>query len=337
VIKVFAWVVLLAAMAAFGFGVYHFAGLLRTDNKHPVRPTAAAAPTLPGTVYVAQDGALYRLREGRFTQITDDAGWSEPAASPSGDELVAVKRVGQYSDLYLLTDMGRVLRQLTHHQAQQVEANHWSFFPRFSPDGTRVFYSYDNKDPGSYEVDLSIFSIGVDGQGAHQWTNPNAYTGGDVSPVPLKNGGLIYAKYSIDEKSQVHSQVWIQARAGWAGAPLTPAADDCGSPAVSSDEKTIAMVCRRGQLQNADVVVATLNEATYSIGPATTLVRGQLAAAPVFSPDGQTIAFLAPVAPGGGFQLWSVAAAPGRSGATAHALTSNVGLDSTAPPVWMNP
>jgi Tol biopolymer transport system component len=334
VIKALTWTVLIAAMAAFGFGVYHFAGLLRTQNQHVMRPTSAPAPSLPGTMYVAQDGALYRLQGGRFKQITDDAGWSEPAASPAGDELVAVKRVGNYSDLYLLSSGGRVLRQLTHHRSGLVEANHWSFFPRFSPDGKQIFYSYDAKYVGSYEVDLTIFSIGVDTQAVEQWTIPNAYTGGDVNPVPLKNGGLVYTKYSIDDQSQVHSQVWIQAHAGSDGVALTQPADNCGTPAVSADEETIVMICRRGQLQDGDVVIATLNESTHSIGPMTTLVHGQLAAAPVFSPDGQTIAFLAPIAPGGAFQLWTVPAAPGRGGATARALTSNVGLDSTASPVW---
>ena len=334
-IKALTFAVLVAAMAAFGFGVYHVAGMFKTDNTRVVRPTAVAAPSLPGTMYFAQDGALYRLNGGRFTQLTSNAGWTEPAVSPDGSELVAVRRTGNYSDLYLLSSSGRVVSQLTHHQAAAAEANHWSFFPRFSPDGTAVFYSYDDKVPGSYEVDLSIFSIGVETHTVVQWTNPNAYTGGDVNPVPLKDGGLIYAKYSIDDQSQVHSQVWMQSRAGSDGVALTQPGDNCGSPAVSADEKTIAMICRRGDLQTADVVVASLDEANYSIGPATTVVHGQLAAAPVFSPDGKTIAFLAPVAPGGTFQLWTVGDASGPGAQpNARALTSNVGFDSTASPVW---
>lgn len=36
------------------------------------------------------------------------------------------------------------------------------------------------------------------------------------------------------------------------------------------------------------------------------LVKGELVASPAFSPDASTIAYLAPVAPGAAFHLWTV-------------------------------
>jgi len=333
VTKALTYAVLLVAMAAFGFGVYRAATLLKTDGGHVVKPSATTAPSLPGTMYVAQDGALYRLKDGQFTQITDSAGWTEPAASPDGSQLVAVRRLGNYSDLYLLTSTGRIERQLTHHQAHTVEANHWSFFPRFSADGTQVFYSYDAKVVGTYQVDLAVFAMSLDDGSVVQWTTPNAYTGGDVNPLPLKGGGLIYTKYSIDDQSQVHGQLWFQAQPATDGAALTQPADNCGAPAVSANGTLIAMVCRHSDLQSADVVVERL-AADGTLGAPTTLVHGQLAAAPVFSPDGKTVAFLAPVVTGGAFQLWTVPVDASKAPSQAHALTSNVGLDSSASPVW---
>jgi Tol biopolymer transport system component len=337
VTRILTYAVLLAAMVAFGFGVYHAASLLRSDGSHVVRPSSTTAPPLPGTMYVAQDGALYRFKDGQFTQITSDAGWTQPTASPDGSQLVVVKRVGDYSDLYLLASNGRVEAQLTQHRSKQVEANHWSFYPRFSPDGKWVFYSYDAKDPfQTYKVDLAIFAIAVDGSGVVQWTNPNPYTGGDVDPVPLKSGALLYTKFSIDEKSQVHSQVWIAARPGSPGIALTPPDQNCGAPAVSPDETQIATICRQSQVQSTDVVVASLDTGAYTIGPETTLVTGRLAASPAFSPDGKTIAFLAPVDAGGAFQLWTVAvSASGAQPPTSRPLTQTVGLDATAAPVWV--
>ena len=166
-----------------------------------------------------------------------------------------------------------------------------------------------------------------------QWSTPNAYTGGDVNPVPLKGGGLIYTKYSIDDQSQVHGQVWFQASAGADGVALTKAADNCGAPAVSADDTMIAMVCRHNDLQSADVVVEHLST-NGTLETPTTLVQGQLAAAPVFSPDDKTLAFLAPVETGGAFQLWTVPVESAKP-SPAHALTSNVGLDSSAAPVWV--
>jgi Tol biopolymer transport system component len=328
------YAVLLVAMIAFGFGVYRAATLLKTDSTHVVKPSATSAPSLPGTLVVAQDGALYRLRDGQFTQITDSAGWTEPAASPDGSQLVAVRRIGNFSDLYLLTSTGRIERQLTHHHAGPAEANHWSFFPRFSADGTQVFYSYDAKVVGSYQVDLAIFAMSLEDGTVVQWTTPNAFTGGDVNPIPLKGGGLIYTKYSIDDQSQVHGQVWFQARPATDGVALTQPADNCGAPAVSADGTLIAMVCRHSDLQSADVVVESLG-ADGTPGAPKTLVQGQLATAPVFSPDGKTVAFLAPVVPGGAFQLWTVPVDASKAASQARAVTSNVGLDSTAAPVWV--
>jgi len=335
-VKVVTYTLLLLAMVAFGFGVYRVAGVLKTDSGRVVKPSSTTAPALSGTMYFAQQGALYRFKDGSFTQITDDAGWTQPSVSADGSQLVAVMRHENYSDVYLLAANGRILEQLTHHQAQQVEANHWSFLPRLSSDRTRVFYSYDAKDPfATYQVDLAIFALADDGSGSVvQWTVPNPYTGGDVDPLPLRSGGLIYTKYSIDEKSQVHSQVWFAARPGQPGQALTQPEENCSQPALSPDEKTLAMICRHDQLQSTDLVMAQLNEANLTLGPESVLVHGQLSASPVFSPDGQTIAFLAPVQPGEAFQLWTVPAAASSSPSAAHPITQNLGLDSSAPPAW---
>ena len=335
--KAVSYSLLILAMVAFGFGVYRVAGVLKTDSGRVVRPSSTTAPALPGTMYVAQQGALYRFKDGAFTQITDDAGWTQVAASSDGSRLVAVMRRENYSDVYLLASNGRIIQQLAHHQAQQAEANHWSFLPRFSADRSQVFYSYDAKDPwATYRVDLAIFALADDGSGAAvQWTVPNDYTGGDVDALPLQGGGLIYTKYSIDDKSQVHSQVWYSARPGQPGRALTQPDDNCLQPALSPDGKTLAMICRRDQLQSTDLVIAQLAGTNLTLGPESVLVHGQLSASPVFSPDGHTIAFLAPVQPGEAFQLWTVPAAATSSPSAAHPITQNLGLDSSAPPAWI--
>lgn len=333
--KALAYVVLLVAMAGFGFGVYRVAGLLKTDASGVVKPTSTNAQALPGTMYVAQHGAIYRFKNGSFTQITGEAGWTEPAVSPDGSHLVAVRRFLDYSDVYVLNTNGMVVLQLTHHSASRVEANHWSFFPRFSADGSSVFYSYDAKDPyATYRVDLAIFALADDGSGsAVQWTVPNGYTGGDADPVPLRGGALIYTKYSIDDKAQVHSQVWVVTRPGLPGTSLTRPEENCGQPAVSPDESMLAMICRQDSLQTTELVVANLDLGTMTIGPETALAKDQLAATPVFAPDGKTIVFLAPVRPGEPFQLWTVPAALPAAVAP-HPVTRNIGLDSTAAPAW---
>ena len=333
--KAVTYLVLLLAMCAFGFGVYRAAGALKSDGTHVERPSSTYAQALPGKLFLAQGGAIYRFQNGTFTQITDDKGWTQPSSSPDGTQLVAVQRHQNYSDIFLLTDSGRVVHQLTHLESSQVEGNHWAFFPRFSPDGTHIYFAYDDKVSGTYEVDLSVFATSADGSGRDVvWTVPNQYTGGDTDPVPLRDGGLVYTKYSIDDKGAVHSQVWATTRAGAAGSPLTQPTDDCAQPALSTDQKSIAMICRHGELQSTQLVLATFDPVTYTLGSETILMQGQLAASPTFSPDGQTIAFLAPVQQGGAFQLWTVPASTSPSPSGARPITQNVGLDATAPPVW---
>jgi len=325
---------LLVAMLAFGFGVYQAAEHMRAVRTDVRRPTEVSAPSIPGTLYVVQNGAIYRLQKGAFKQITDESGWMQPSAAPN-NQLVAVRRQGDYSDMYLLSDAGAAVEQLTHDESKTaVASNHWVFYPRFTPDGKSVFYSFDPKDIyGSYKVDLTIFASHIDARSrAIVWTIPNAYTGGDVSPVPLRDGALIYTKYSIDDASQVHSQIWIQRRAGSPGLALTPLNMGCSQPAVSADETAIVMVCDRGSNQHSDLVIAPLDESAPAIGAPTTLVGEQLVASPVFSPDGKTVAFLAPDTAGGHFQLWSVAAA---GTAPAKKVTDNLDLDPDSAPVWL--
>lgn len=324
---------LVLAMLAFGVGVYHTAGYFKADHTVVHRPNEITVAPLPGTMYVVQSGAVYRFQHGTFTQITSEDGWLQPAAAPSG-QLVVVRRKNNLSDLYVLSAGGRQVGQLTSNAASSsVEGNHWSFYPRYSPDGATLFYDYDVKDPfNPYHVDLAIFGTDPASGRAVQWTSPNEYTGGDVDPVPLRGGGLIYTKYSIDDSFKVHAQVWIQKRLRSGGQALTAPELGCGQAALSADEKLIAMVCTRGSTQAAELDVASFDSNALTIGSPVTLVTGQLVASPAFSPDGKTIAYLAPATAGGHFQLWTV----GSSGpASARAVTMDLGLDSTSAPVWL--
>ncbi len=352
-------VLLIAAMVGFGFGVHHFLGGLRsqTVTAKAVAPTATKPKfALPGTIFVAQGGALYRLQGGAFASI-GTGGWTMPAAAPGG-RLVAVMRQNQASDLFVLDANGAVQAKLTRNAARDVPANHWAFYPHVSPDGQTLFYSWDPKDPNGnlFRVDLTVYAMAFPGgpqSRAVPWTVPNQYTGGDVQPVPLPGGvGVVYTKFGIDSASQTFSDLYLTRQPRSAGVALTDPADDCSAPAVAPAGDRVAMICTSGT-QVARLEVAPLQGDT--LGPATVVAQG-LVAAPAWSPDGTGLLFYQGVAPSGHFQLFysklgpapapvpapspgaSASASPAPAGPPPPAprqLTTDNDFDATSAPVWV--
>ncbi|HEY1455862.1 MAG TPA: hypothetical protein VGG31_05155 [Candidatus Dormibacteraeota bacterium] len=322
------------AMFAFGFSVYFAAGYLRAQRHVILRPDKTTGVALPGTMYVVQSGAIYRYVNGSFTKLTAESGWTQPAIAPDGSQLVAVRRYTNWSDLYQMDPNGRSMTRLTNNSSNVVEGNHWIFYPRFSPDGSRLFYDFDPEDPyNSYRVDLAILSSPAANLGRWlEWTYPNQYTGGDVEPIPLRDGGLVYVKFSIDQQSVLHSQIWLQARAGSTGVALTDPSLDCIQPAISPDERLMSAVCRKGQAQTTELDVAAFDEQAPSLAAPSPLVTGQLVASPAFSPDGKTIAYLAPSRSQGAFQLWTI---PVTGAPAPKQITTDLALDSLSAPVWV--
>jgi hypothetical protein len=304
-----ALVLLLLVNIAFGVGVYLYLyahkSSLTVQAKKPGDLKSSNAPIsrLPGTLYIVQGGTLYRLQRGTFTAVLAPGGWTQPSLAPNGQSLLVVKRDAAFSDLYQVDGAGKVQAQLTHNASRVVEANHWIFYPRLAADGTTVFFSYDVKDRGNnFDVVMSVLAMPVSGSvsQARRWTMPNSYTGGDVQPVPLPGGGIIYTKYNyVDQK--VLSQLWLASRPGTLGRALTAPEEDCSQPALAPDGRRLAMICTAGK-QMASIELATFDGST--LGPRQPLVTGRQASQPTWAPDGGSLVFVAPAGAAGHFQLW---------------------------------
>ena len=365
-------------MVVSGVGTYAYLGSRQSNIAAPPQEPTTATPSpgafsLPGTMFLTQNGAIYSLSSGRFHQLTKAAGWTQLALYP-GNNLLAVKRSLLFSDVYIVSRFGRPLRSLTHNTAAGPDtgARHWSFYPRMSHNNKRLFMSYDKPKFG-FDVPMSIWSVPVGaaiGSG-QQWTISIDYTGGDMQPLPLANGGLIYTKYSyVDGK--LSSQIWYtgQPEQQYGGGFLTPppgpghgraltrADEDCAQPALSPNGKTMAMICTH-QTQVSYLTLASFNGS--SLGPRRNLITNQLVAQPTWAPDSTGIAYLAPAQLGQGFQLWFLPKAaytppspspapspsPTPSGPAASPspvppavvrpikITSNLGFDATSPIVWI--
>jgi WD40-like Beta Propeller Repeat len=360
------------AWLATGLGVYVALGSHRstvaTKASRPDQVQSHGTPLqrLPGALYLVQDGTLYRLLQGSFTPLLNAGGtttWTMPAVTPDGQHLVVVRHEYAYSDLYLVDAAGHVQQQLTHDASSTVELNHWALYPRLGSDGSTLWFDYDPKDVfNDYNVVMAVWSMPLGGRTSQmrRWTTPNDYTGGDVQPVPLPSGGVIYTKYALDTSlNKIMGQLWLTKRAGSAGEALTQSADDCSQPALSPDGSRLAMICTSGT-QNAAVEVASFDGT--GLGPRQVLVSGKLAAQPTWSPDGRSIVYLAAEGISGHFQLWlqqlpppptevptaspsaPAAPAPGASTATPSPtptplpapveLTTNLDFDATSTIAW---
>jgi len=336
------FVVLLVLWTAFGLGVNRFLDSRKsTLITHPnaVAPTAETpALSLPGTIYVSQAGHLYRFRGGQFTDMNLSAqagSWIQPALATSG-QLLVVARASNFSDIYLVdAATGAIVKKLTSNATKtpKVELNAWSFWPHLAADGATLISGYDGPKTGTtYEVHLAVWSGQLTGKVlTRQWTQPDAYTGGDVSPAPLPGGGVLYSKYSLTDKAQIISRIVSVAGPGAPPVYLTGGADDCAEPAVSPDGSKLAVICT-SDTQTARLEVFPLTKG--AAGVPQVMVNNCLCASPAWSPDGSALLYLAPADATGHFQLWWMDHAETPTPAAPKKVTTHLDFDATSAPVW---
>ncbi len=381
--KLLTAVVLLALMAGFGAGVNRFLasrdGSAFARAKDPTQVHVAPQLTLPGTIYFADGGGLFSLTGTRVTQLQPEGkGWTQPVLLPDGSALLAVKVTpGYYSDLYELSLTGAVEQQLSSDSgkvtATSLGADDWLYYPAVGP-GNTLYFSYDypkgNVDDPSqccYQVDFSIWETALGTQinrsdverkaGVTQESWANYYTGGDVSPVPLDGGGLLYVDYesAYGDTDQLStplpgavpgtevSQIRMDPKPlynteGSDGTALTQPGDDCAQPTLNSAQTEIAMICTpvvngAPSSTESDLVVASFDAATGTLGPLDRLVVGTMAASPAWSPDGTDLVYSAPEAGNGYLELWYLKGAASLTPSQPKQITSELDLDGSAP-VW---
>jgi len=313
--------------------------------------TTSPQVTLPGTIYVSQQGAIFVIKGStvRRLPLPSSGAWIQPRALPDGSLLV-VRRFDQYSDLYHVSASGRVLSRMTGDDQSSVnrtlQLDHWILWPAVSPDGTTVFFATDSPKPAprqSYEVDFSLWSAPLDGpiavgdngvSGGTRWSVPDAYTGGDIEPIPLPDGDVLYSSYANSGNGQVQSVLGLQTGPQSRMVSLTTPAQDCGTPAVAGDGATVAMVCTNGG-QTADLEVATLEGSTLSAPRV--LVANCLCNSPSWSSNGANLLYMDASDPDGNFGLWYVAGATNlHPGSPRRVTDASVDLDATSAAAWIS-
>lgn len=333
-------VVLLVLMGAFAFGVNRYFASRQTKIASAVAPTQVK-PTLvlPGMLYLASGGDLYKLSNGTFTDLhmpSSYGSWTQPALVPGTSNIIAVARTAAYSEVYLVSGDGHIMQKLSHNQttSSTIQLNHWMFWPKVAADASTFYVSYDApKTTQSYEIEFAIWKGTLSGKlTTTQVTSPFSYTGGDTEVVPMTNGNLLYSKYDI-ANGNVFSRLAIQTKALADPVYLTDPMNDCAQPALSPDETMVAMVCTNGTgLQSTSLEVASLQGT--KLGTPQTLVSNCLCASPSWAPDGSGLTYLAPDDASGHFQLWWIVRAASGTFEAPQQVTSDLDLDATSPAAW---
>ncbi len=311
--------------------------------------TTSPQVRLPGTVYVSQQGSIYAISGSTVRRLALPQGgdWTQPRVLPDGSLLV-IRRFDVYSDLYHVSASGHVISQMT--SANQATSNgtlqldHWILWPAIGPDGTSVYFATDSPKPApgqGYEVDFSLwsaplgaaFSVGEAGvSGATRWSVPDLYTGGDIQPVPLPDGSVLYSSFANTGKGTVVTVLGLQTTPNSSMRSLTTPHQDCGAPAVAADGVTVAMVCTNSG-PTASLEVATL--AGNALGPLRVVVANCLCNSPSWSSSSDGLLYMNASDPDGTFGLWYIAGATGaHPGAPRRVTDSRVDLDATSAAAW---
>jgi Tol biopolymer transport system component len=342
--------VLVALMIASGLAANRTLAVLQTHtNAAALISTTSPQVRLPGTIYVSQQGSIYAISGSQVRRLALPSGgdWTQPRVLIDGSLLV-VRRFDAYSDLYRVSASGRVLSRMTSDDPSTtngtLQLDHWVLWPSISPDGTEVYFATDapkSKPNQSYEVDFSLWAAPLNGgfsiadagvTGGTRWSVPDVYTGGDIAPVPLPDGSVLYSSYANTGKGTVVTVLGLQTSPRSRMRSLTTPQQDCGAPAVAPDGVTVAMVCTHTG-QTADLEVATLTGS--ALGPLRVLVANCLCNSPSWSPSGDNLLYMNAADPNGNFGLWYMAGAGGVHPGVARRVTdASVDLDATSAAAW---
>lgn len=130
-----------------------------------------------GVLYTSFADGKPEIFFGRKKLTRDDGHYRKVAVSPDGSKMVASVSYGGQSDIYLLSQDGSVIKNLTNTSADEVS-------PTFSPDGSKI--AFVSNQAGSPQ----IYVMSVGGGGMSRLTHAGGY---NYAPDWGKNGLIVFA------------------------------------------------------------------------------------------------------------------------------------------------
>lgn len=268
----------------------------------PATPTAPATlqgDELPGRLLFSRNGGIW-LWEGRTARQIIAPPATHAAFDPAGDRIAYIALQAGASDLIIADRTGATIAQLTRNNPaappgslERVYAAMWVLYPTWLPDGSGVLAVAQAAPPAGdppADAPLAIFRYDLTGQRQPVFTDANAHLG-RVAVLP--SGELIAVRTPLGSDGQQQ----LYRIAGGQAAPLAGAPTPAYDPALSPDGNWLVFAVGINGGSDLYAIPATG-------GSAVRLTDLGTARAPVFSPDGAMLAFLA-IPPGGrGFDLF---------------------------------
>lgn len=331
------WVLLLP------FALAACAGGGAADRPTPAGPSAGAAVVrgedLEGRLLFVRQGVIWQWRGGEARPLLGAGEVAHPAWSPAGDRIAYIERSNSLSDLLLADPQGIPLARLTEHGTSEppnslgrVYASRWVFYPAWAPDGVRLAVAAqpappEGDPPADYNLGLALLPAGP-GAMRSLYAADDAQCG--RSAFSPDGAVLVFTRTGVGPEGR--QRLYRLEVASGATAPVPGAPESSYDPAFSRDGVWLAFAAR--DAGRTDLFALP----SGGVGVPQRLTAVGTARAPVFSPDGQRLAFLA-VAPGEpGFDLWVVDLRVSETGALVadepRRLTTGLGLDGDSGLSW---
>lgn len=270
----------------------------------PTPQPALRGPRLSGRLLFVAGGNLWIWEKDRAQQLTSAGDAAQAALSPDGSQIAFVIRRPSASNIALLPIKGGEPRPLTDYESTQpigsierVYESMWAFYPSWAPDGSQLVFASQGGPPAgspASEYRLSLFLLNPEADGLR--SQIFAEYGVSVGhPIFTPDGKSLLFAYYPDATNPM--RIYSLDLANYSATPLESAPEQSYDPAISPDGRWLAYAARTNAGTNVFL-------SSMAGGQAQQIGDFVAARAPVFSPDGKQLAFLASIPGERGFDLW---------------------------------